>query len=153
MKGQILFITDGSPSAEEAGKIAIEMALSANIPLKAVFIFDEGWKHLLGDEWINTSSTRMTFFQWYEDGLMKHSDDILGGFHQKALDRGVNIEVEVKIGKTEKVMADLTNADNTILLFLPNPHSTAPAAAAGLRYSLNSLSKKIKCPIYVGPRL
>lgn len=153
MKGQILFITDGSPSAEAAGKAAIDMALSASVPLKAVFVFDEGWKHLLGDEWINTSSTRMNFFHWFEDGLMKHSERVLGDFRQKALDHGVDAEIEVKVGKTEKVMAELTNAVDAFLLVLPNPHSTAPAAAAGLRYSLNSLSKRIKCPIYVGPRI
>lgn len=153
MKGQVLFITDGSPSAEEAGKAAIEMALSVNSPLKAVFIFDEGWKHLLGDEWINTSSTRMNFFRWYEDGLMKHADRVLGEFRQKARDRGIDAEVEVKIGKTERVMAESAAAAETFILVLPNPHSTAPAAAAGLRFNLNSLSKKVKCPIYVGPRV
>lgn len=151
MNGQILFITDGSPSAEETGRAAVEIALSGNVSLKAVFILDEGWRHLLGDEWINTSSTRMNFFHWYEDGLMKHSESVLVDFRKKALDRGLEIETEVKIGKTEKVIAESAAAEKTVLLFLPNPHSTAPAAAAGLRYNLNSLSKKIKCPIYVGP--
>lgn len=151
MKGQILFITDGSPSADEAGKTAIEMALAWNLPLRAIFILDEGWKHLLGDEWINTSATRMKFFHWFEDGLRDHSETLLNEFRNHARSFGVEVEIDLKIGKTEKVIAESTVAAETALLVLPNPHSTAPAAAAGLRYNLNALSKTIKCPIFVGP--
>lgn len=151
MKGQILFVTDGSPSSEEAGKAAIEMALSWSVPIKVLYVLDEGWKHLLGDEWINTSATRMNFFHWYEDGLMKHSESVLNEFLQQAVNGGVNAEVEVRVGKTEKVIAEAAVAAEAALLVLPNPHSTAPAAAAGLRYNLNSLSKRVKCPIYIGP--
>ncbi|MFZ5643526.1 MAG: universal stress protein [Bacillota bacterium] len=153
MVPQILFITDGSPSAEDAGKAAIQLALSGKAPLKAIYVLDEGWKHLLGDEWINTSSTRMNFFHWYEDGLMKYSESVLEGFRQNASDRGVDVHVEVKIGKTEKVIAESANSVETAMLVLPNPHSTAPGAAAGLRYNLHSLSKRVRCPIYVGSRL
>lgn len=152
MHGQILFITDGSSSANHAGRMAISMALSLKVPLKAVFILDEGWKYLLGDEWINTSSTRMRFFNWFEEGLNKHCETILQEFAEKVKAKGVQVEVAIKIGKTEKVILDLTNEKENTLLVLPNPHATAPAAAAGLRFNLNSLSKKVKCPIYVGPR-
>lgn len=152
MNGQILFVTDGSPSADEAGQMAIEIALSLKSPLRVVFILDEGWKYLLGDEWINTSSTRMRFFNWFEDGLNKHSETVLKEFADKAREKGCEVEVAVKIGKTERLIADLTVEKETALLVLPNPHATAPAAAAGLRFNLNSLSKKIKCPIYLGPR-
>ena len=152
MKGQILFITDGSPSADTAGERAIQLALSMKLPLKAIFILDEGWKHLLGDEWINTSSTRMKFFHWFEDGLKEHSETVLNEFAKKARSQGVEVEAAIKIGKTERVITELTLEKETTLLVLPNPYATAPAAAAGLRFNLNSLAKKLKCPVLIGPR-
>ena len=152
MNGQILLITDGSPSADAAVQMATELSLSLKQPLRAVFILDEGWKNFLGDEWINTSSTRMKFFHWFEDGLHKHSEDVLAEVAEKVKEKGGQVETEIKVGKTEKVIAELTAEQETALLVLPNPHATAPAATAGLRYNLNSLSKKVKCPIYIGPQ-
>lgn len=152
MKGQVLFITDGSPSADVAGEKAIQFAQSMKLPIQAIFILDEGWKHLLGDEWINTSATRMKFFHWFEDGLKDHSNTVLMEFASKAREHGVAVEVAIKIGKTEKVITELTMEKETTLLVLPNPHATAPAAAAGLRFNLNKLAKKVKCPILLGPR-
>ncbi|MEG6523828.1 universal stress protein [Desulfotomaculum sp. 1211_IL3151] len=152
MNGQILFITDGSPSADAAGQMATEMSLALKLPLRAVFILDEGWNNLLGDEWINTSSTRMRFFHWFEDGLHKHSEEVLTEVAAKVKEKGGQVETEMRIGKTEKVIRELTVEKETAVLILPNPHATAPAAAAGLRFNLNSLAKKVKCPIYIGPR-
>lgn len=152
MNGQILLVTDGSPSADAAGKTAIEMAQSMKLPLRAVFILDEGWRNLLGDEWINTSSTRMRFFHWFEDGLKSYAETVLAKFRQQANDKGIPVEIEIKIGKTEKVIVECTVNPETSLLVLPNPNAVAPEAAAGLRFNLNSLSKKVKCPIFIGPR-
>ncbi|GAB6154174.1 hypothetical protein JCM17380_29240 [Desulfosporosinus burensis] len=152
MNGQILFITDGSPSADAAGQMATEMSLALKLPLRAVFILDEGWKNFLGDEWINTSSTRMRFFHWFEDGLHKHSEEILAEVAEKVKGNGGQVETEIKIGKTEKLIGELTVENETAILVLPNPHATAPAATAGLRYNLHSLAKKVKCPIYIGPK-
>lgn len=152
MNGQILLITDGSPSADAAGQMATEMSLALKLPLKAVFILDEGWNNFLGDEWINTSSTRMRFFHWFEDGIHKHSQEVLAEVTEKVKEHGGHVETEIKIGKTEKVIFELTAEQETALLVLPNPHATAPAATAGLRFNLNSLSKKVKCPIYIGPQ-
>lgn len=152
MNGQILLITDGSPSADAAAQMATEMSLTLKLPLRVIFILDEGWNNFLGDEWINTSSTRMRFFHWFEDGLHKHSEEVLAEAANKAKEKGAVVETELKIGKTEKVIIDQTLETETALLFLPNPFATAPAATAGLRYNLQSLAKKIKCPIYVGPK-
>ncbi|MEW6696591.1 MAG: universal stress protein [Bacillota bacterium] len=152
MNSQILLVTDGSPSAEEAGNTAMDMALAWKLPLKAIFILDEGWKNLLGDEWINTSSTRMRFFHWFEDGLKNHSETVLSELKRQAEAKGLSVEVEIKIGKTEKVITEITVGSETVLLVLPNPNATAPAAAAGLRFNLNSLAKKVKCPILIGPK-
>lgn len=152
MNGQILLITDGSPSADAAVQMATDMSLALKLPLRAVFILDEGWKNFLGDEWINTSSTRMRFFHWFEDGLHKHSEDVLAEVAEKVKKKGGQVETEIRVGKTEKVIIELTAEQETALLVLPNPHATAPAATAGLRFNLNSISKKVRCPIYIGPQ-
>ncbi|ABO50014.1 hypothetical protein Dred_1484 [Desulforamulus reducens MI-1] len=150
--GQILFITDGSTSADLAGNIAMEMALTLKLPFRAVFILDEGWGNLLGDEWMSGSTTRIGFLRWLENDLNKHSEEILTAAMEKAKEKGLQIQTEVRVGKTESLITKLTVERETALMVLPNPHATAPAAAAGLRFNLNSLTKKVKCPIYIGPR-
>ncbi|CCO08619.1 universal stress protein [Desulforamulus hydrothermalis] len=152
MHAQILFITDGSASADAAGETAIRLAVNMKMPLKAVFILDEGWKFLLGDEWLSTSATRMNFFRWFEGGLQTHAKNLLDQFAVKARGRGVATEVDIRIGQTEKVITELTMEQPTAFLVLPNPHATAPAAAAGLRINLNSLTKKVTPQIIIGPR-
>lgn len=152
MNGQILLICDGSPSADAAGQMATEMSLALKLPFRAVFILDEGWKNFLGDEWINTSSTRMRFFHWFEEGLHKHSEEVLAELAERVKKNGGQVDTEIRIGKTEKVILELTTEQETSLLVLPNPHASAPAATAGLRFNLNSLTKKVKCPIYIGPQ-
>ncbi|RYD02388.1 hypothetical protein N752_23950 [Desulforamulus aquiferis] len=50
MSARILFITDGSPSSMAAAETAIEFASFKNAILHVVFILDQGWRNLLGDE-------------------------------------------------------------------------------------------------------
>lgn len=152
MKNQILFITDGSPSAGKAGAIAIELAALRKINLRAVFILDESWGSLLGDEWINTSATRMKFFRWFEGELKTRAEQVLAEFTDQAASGGVAVETEIISGKTEAVIAAYANDRQTEMLVLPNPNSTQPAAAAGLRFNIHHLAKKVGCPILLGPQ-
>ncbi len=150
MKGQIVFITDGSPSAEAAGEKAIALALAMKLPIKAVFILEESWRNLLGDEWMSAASTRSTFFHWLEDGLRNHRQVVLSEYTRLGQSYNVEVSTDTRIGKTEQIIIELTEETATALLVLPNPHATAPAAAAGLRFNLNRLAKKVKCPILLG---
>ncbi|HBX23284.1 MAG TPA: universal stress protein [Desulfotomaculum sp.] len=152
MEKQILFISDGSASATKAGAIAIELAATRQSDLRAVFILDEGWGSLLGDEWINTSDTRMKFFSWFEGELKTRAEQVLNQFSNQAVSSGVKVETAILTGKTEKVIAEAANNERTVLLVLPNPNSTEPAAAAGLRFNLHHLAKKVTCPILLGPQ-
>lgn len=150
MLEHILFITDGSESARAAGAKTLEFSLLWDVPVQAIFILDEGWGSLLGDEWINTSDTRMKFFRYFEGNLRQRAEEILAGFIKQAEERGIKATTAIKVGKTEKVIAEAANAPGNILLVLPNPHATEPAAAAGLKFNLQSLTKKINCPVYIG---
>ncbi|AEF94242.1 hypothetical protein Desca_1385 [Desulfotomaculum nigrificans CO-1-SRB] len=151
MNGQILFITDGSPAAIAAGENALALAKSQNLVIKAVFIIDEGWHHLLGDEWLNTSATRMSFLNWFNSRLNETAREVLAKFCKQAETYKITAELEIKVGKTEKVITKLASQPETALLVLPNPYSTAPAAEGGLKFNLNAITKKVNCPILIGP--
>lgn len=153
MSEQILLVTDGSPSSMEATKIAIEIALNKNTILRIIYILDQGWRNLLGDEWMSSSSNRINFLDWLEGGLTEQAEKILSTAKNQALLKEVKTIIEIKIGKTEKVIIQAVAENKTLLLVLPNPHSTAPSAAGGLDYNLTSLSKKVDCPIFIGPRM
>jgi nucleotide-binding universal stress UspA family protein len=151
VKGQIVFITDGSLSARLAGLTAIELARLWRTPLRAVFILDESWSCILGDEWISASGTRTKFFRWLENELVNNAQKELARFQKLAEESGVEVETEIATGQTTRVILELAGSPRTALLVLPNPHATRPAAEAGLKFNFNTLAKKIKCPVIVGP--
>lgn len=151
MKGPILFFTDGSSTASRAGSTAIELASLWNVPLRAFFILDEGWGSMLGDEWINTSDTRMKFFRWFEGELKNRAQQVLEEFAGQAAAARMQVETGVLTGKTERVIASAAESHGAQLVVLPNPNSAKPAAAAGLKYNPGHLAKLVKCPILLGP--
>ncbi|TYO93370.1 universal stress protein [Desulfallas thermosapovorans] len=152
MGKQIIFVTDGSPSADRAGAMALDMAALMKINIKALYILDRGWGSLLGDEWINTSETRMKFFHWFEGELKDRAGQVLEEFRNRAQARGIPVETEIVTGNTLKVISRLASEPDTSLLVLPNPNSTKPAAAAGLKFNIRHLAQKIQCPLLLGPR-
>lgn len=107
----------------------------------------------MGDEWINTSSTRMTFYHWFEGELNKAAEKVLEEFEGWARESEVNLKAEVLVGNTESLIAETANTRQASMLVLPSPHAAAAPAAAGLRFNLNSLAKKVQCPIMVGPNI
>lgn len=150
-RGQILLITDGSPSIAEAGKVAINLSRTMNLPVRALFILDKGWRKLLGDEWISNACTRTVFFRWLEKDLHSHAQKVLAEFKRQAEAAGILVEVEIKTGQPEKVIIESTVSQKTALLVLPSPHASPPAACYALRFNLNTIAKKVPCPIFIGP--
>lgn len=151
MKRQIVLITDGSLSARAAGQTAIEMARLWQIPVRAVFILDQNWSYILGDEWISAPGTRKKFWRWLENELVSNAQKELSRFQELAEEAGVEVETGVATGQTTRVILSLAGSPRTALLVLPNPHATRPAAEAGLKFNFHTLVKKIKCPVLVGP--
>ncbi len=151
MERQILFIADGSDAAFKAGILAIEMASLWKASLRVVYILDEGWGSILGDEWLSTSAARTEFYRWLESSLARHARDVLQKLADLAVASRVQVATEIVTGKTEKKIAELAGSPETLLLVLPNPSATAPPAEAGLKLNLHSLVKKIKCPVLIGP--
>jgi nucleotide-binding universal stress UspA family protein len=144
----IILVTDGSPGALEAEKIAYQLAQYHQAKLKVVYILSEGWGSLLGDEWINNSQTRMRFFHYFEGELHNRANEVLLEVEQRSQKKGIDIEKEKIIGKYEKVIIEL--GTQCSMLVLPNPQGTAHAAAGGLKYSPSSILKNIKCPVVIG---
>ncbi len=151
MEGQILFITDGSASAGQAGEMAIGLANLWRVSLRAVYILDEGWRDILGDEWISTPAARAGFYRWLEGGLTGHAHDILQKFAQRAAESGVWVTTDIIVGKAEKTIAVLAESATPLLLVLPNPNATLPPAEGGFQFNIRSLTQKIKCPVLIGP--
>ncbi|RYD02389.1 hypothetical protein N752_23955 [Desulforamulus aquiferis] len=102
---------------------------------------------------MSSSSTRISFQDWLEIGLTEQAESILNNTIELAGITSVETIAEVKVGKTETVIYDTVSMIKPLLLVLPNPYSTAPGAAGGLSYNIKSLTKKITCPIYLGPKL
>jgi nucleotide-binding universal stress UspA family protein len=149
---EIICFTDGSGGALGAAGLAIKLAEFYQAGLNAFYIIDSGWGSLLGDEWINTSETRMRFFRWFEGELKDEAAKSLKAVEEMARERGVPIKIQILIGPTEKVILNQAGEKPGALVVLPNPAATAPAAAGGLRYNAGSLIKKLNGPVLIGPK-
>ncbi|SFG13847.1 Universal stress protein family protein [Desulfotomaculum arcticum] len=148
MPAQILYVTDGSPSAREAGLTALELAGLWNASIRAVFIIDQSWAHILGDEWMSGAVTRAKFFSWLGEGLQKQASAVLDEFCDLAKSRQVQVQKQLLAGNTAKLLISL--AREADLLVLPNPYAAGHPAEAGLKFNLNKLLRAIKCPVWLG---
>ncbi|WP_027366065.1 universal stress protein [Desulfotruncus alcoholivorax] len=148
MPAQILYVTDGSPSARGAGLAALELAGLWEAAIRAVFIIDESWGHILGDEWMSGAVTRANFFRWLGEGLQKQASVVLDEFCDLAKSREVRVEKQILAGSTEKLIISL--AKEADLLVLPNPYAAGHPAEAGLKFNINKLARAIKCPVWLG---
>lgn len=150
----ILLVLDGSPASLKAGEYALDLALKYEAALRAVYMIDGGWAGMLGDEWINTSDTRMKFFRYFEGELHKNGEAVLNTFKEKCSRAGLNVSGKIAAGKVEDMIArelkSLSANAQAPLLVVPNPSGAVPAEG-GLKIPLAKLLIKIKCPVFVGP--
>lgn len=152
MEKSIILFTDGSDSSTKAMGLAVELAFLYKTDLFAFFIIDSGWNNLLGDEWINTSETRMRFYRWFEGGLKAFAAESLQKVTEMAQARGVQATTQMLTGSAEKIMIHCAGERPGAYLVLPNPEVTAPGASGGLKYNIRTLIKKISCPVIIGPK-
>lgn len=152
MERQIILFTDGSEGSIKATGLALELAEFYKSVINAFFIIDSSWGSLLGDEWISTSETRMRFFGWFEGELKAFAFESLEKVQKAAQARGVQARTRVLIGPVERLIIEQTLENPAALVVLPNPGATAPGAAAGLKYNISRLTKRINCPVLLGPK-
>lgn len=152
MEKQVVLFIDGSEASLKAAFLAAELARSCRGYVKAFFLIDSGWGSMLGDEWINTSGTRVRFYHWFEGELEKFASSSLEEVAEAVQARGVNIETEIITGTPEKLIIDRAGEKNVACLVLPNPYATSHRAEGGLKYNINALAKKISCPLIIGPK-
>ncbi|WP_449240939.1 universal stress protein [Desulfoscipio gibsoniae] len=148
MPAQILYVTDGSPSAREAGLTVLELAGLWDASIRVVFIIDQSWSHILGDEWMSGAVTRAKFFSWLGKGLQKQASAVLDEFCDLAKSHRVQVRQQLLVGNTAKLLISL--AREADLLVLPNPYAAGHPAEGGLKFNLNKLIRAIKCPVWLG---
>ncbi|WP_445349456.1 universal stress protein [Desulforudis sp. DRI-14] len=146
----ILLITDGSPSGVLAEDAAVDLARRYEGRIRAVYILDQSWQNLLGDEWMNTSETRMTFFRYLEDALYSRASEVLKCFTRKAEKAQVSCTAEVRVGKPDQVVIETAKELTASLVVIPNPVGCAHPAAGGIQFLAGRIAKKISCPLLVG---
>lgn len=147
----ILLLHDGSPSATRAGELAISLAAATLLALRIVFILDNNWPRLLGDEWLSNASTRREFWRWLEKDLLVQARAIISPLEEQAEQAGVAIRTEIITGHPEKKLVELVNSSRTALLVLPHPRSRPPAPFRSLQLNISAVFNKVDCAVVIGP--
>lgn len=147
-----MLFTDGSKGSIAAADLALDLASLYGAEIKAFFIIDSKWSNLLGGEWINTSETRMRFYNWFEGEIQTLAAKSLDCIKNMASGKGIPAEAITLTGPVEKLIIEQTRKYSTPILVLPNPEATSHEAEAGLKFNLNRLVKRINCPVLIGPK-
>lgn len=152
MKRQVLLFTDGSKGSIAAADLAFDLATLYGAGIKAFFIIDSKWSNLLGGEWINTSETRMRFYNWFEGEIQAVAAKSLEHIKSLASAKGIPAEAITLAGPVERLIIEQTEKYYFPVLVLPNPKATSPEAEARLKFNLHRLVKRINCPVFIGPK-
>ncbi|XPV74963.1 MAG: universal stress protein [Desulfovibrio sp.] len=145
---KILLATHGTPGARRAEKEALRWAKETGAELSVLMIMNEDWKHMTGDDWLNTSTTRNKFGDYvteqvnYEmDLLQERLEKELSEVPVTFIRRGGNIS-EVLCETAKEVGAD-------IIIIGAFQSKQAPGFKA--RFDNKKLHPLLPCPLVIAP--
>ena len=141
---KILFLLNGIKEISEYHETLLKMAQSCEAEIVALYIFDEGYKDMLGDEWISTSEIRMNFYRYYESLLKNEAKNLLDDFVLKAKENNVSVEPRIIVGDPLSVLNGMLSS--FAVAVMPNP-KLAKQAEGGIKFSADKLLKQARCPV------
>lgn len=141
MTNLILLVLDDSNGALEVANIALELAALKRSVVSVIYIVDQGWIRILGDEWLSTGKARTSFTNWFENELTVQAKENLELIIKKSRDTGVSTTTDIMFGRPEKIIIDAINSSGIGLLVLPHSYSKI----------ISPILKHISCPVLLGP--
>ncbi len=145
---RILLATHGTPGARKAETLAENWARQSGAELAVISIFNDDWKHMTGDDWLNTSTARMQFASYVEDQVNSEMDALeqrlreqFDGLELRFLRRSGVIENQL-CKAAEEIGAD-------IVVMGAYQKKQAPGFKA--RFENRQLHPQLPCPLLVAP--
>lgn len=120
--------------------------------LVAVYIIDSGWKSILGDEWLSSTTTRNHFFKYMEKNMCQAANEIINDIKLQAEAKNIAVYPLIKVGIPQKIVVtafiEQGPFDLAILPYPPNKF-----VEGSIKLKLEALTRELSCPILIGPPL
>jgi nucleotide-binding universal stress UspA family protein len=145
---RILLATHGTPGARKAEALAADWARKTGAELAVVSIFNDDWKHMTGDDWLNTSTARMQFASYVEDQVNDEMDALEQRLREQF--QGLNVRFMRRSGVVEDELckaAEETGADIVVL----GAYQKKQAPGFKARFENRQLHPQLPCPLLVAP--
>ena len=149
MYKNILLASHGTVGAKAAENTALKMC-SPTTHLTHLFIVPDFWKHMLGDDWLNNSNTRIQFEDYLESQLTKDVEENIIRVENKFRSKGVDYLAKVVFGTPEKCLLETCCDKNFNCVVIGSPR---PKDMPGITSKMFSkvLAKKLNTPLVTVP--
>ncbi|MDD4731702.1 MAG: universal stress protein [Desulfovibrio sp.] len=144
----ILLATHGTPGAQKAEDLAAQWAREQGAHVTVLSIVNEDWKHMTGDDWLNTSKARNLFADYVEGQI---EGEIKGLWERVArkLD-GLEVEYVRRVGRPEDVLCQVAREQQADVIVM-GAHQKKQAPGWRARFENKKLHPQLPCPMVVAP--
>ncbi len=145
---RILLATHGTPGARRAEALAADWAHASGAALVVLSIFNEDWKHMTGDDWLNTSATRNIFGDYVMAQVNAEMDRLTGRLRTDFA--GLNVRYLRASGSIARVLAE-TAAHERADVIIMGAYQKKQAPGFRARFENKHLHPLLPCPVVVAP--
>ncbi len=145
----ILLASHGTEGALAAENKVLEMCADG-IRVTHLLVVPEFWKDMLGDDWLNNSSTRRRFEDYLETELSREMHGHVRRIQDRLAKKSVDTAHEVILGKPDRCLIDACEQSAYDLVVMGSPR---PRISRGLRSRMMTryVARQLKAPLLVVP--
>ncbi|MXY15072.1 MAG: hypothetical protein F4Y53_05245 [Proteobacteria bacterium] len=145
----ILLASHGTEGALAAENKVLEMC-APGVRVTHLLVIPEFWKDMLGDDWLNNSSTRKRFEHYLEMELSRETNGHLRRVRDRLSKTSADSAHEVVLGKPDQCLTDACEQSAYDLVVMGSPR---PKRSRGLRSQMMTrhVTRRLKTPLLVVP--
>ena len=147
---KILLASHGTEGAKEAEREAIDLCAASGAHIHHLIVVPDFWKGMMGDDWLNNSSTRDDFGDYLESQLEQEIRSQVGQLSKIAEKKKIKYDYNVVVGKPGPALLAAAPADDYQLVVIGSPR---PKGKKGLRsrMDLEIIARDLPIPILIVP--
>lgn len=145
----VLVASHGTEGARAAERLALSLC-PRGCRLHHLVVVPEFWKGMMGDDWLNNVSTRITYGQYIESTLQEEVAREIRRFSREARKRALRYTAEMAFGKpADCLLARLKRAKPDLVIM----GALRPRRKTGLRSRMltDDVLREIKVPLIIAP--
>ncbi|MTI80954.1 MAG: hypothetical protein FH758_08725 [Firmicutes bacterium] len=139
MLNNILLVVTGKTETNKLITLVEKLGKSAS-SLTVIYIIQNTWQGVLGDEWISSHEARNNFLNYMDTKQQQEVRELFSEIKTKATSMRLQTNILVKSGSILSVLSNTINGSDLIIL----PYTAN-------KREVRKISQKINCPILTGP--